>query len=75
MWRQPVFGRCWLPPRHAAVAHLHRGNVNDCRVLRISHTLAARMQFESRASDRTRSLLLLPRLLGPIEKPLDFRFR
>ena len=42
---------------------------------RISHTLAARIQFESRASDRTRSLPLLRRLLEPIEKPLDFRFR
>src|ERR1035438_8101090 len=42
---------------------------------RISHTLAARIQFESRASDRTRSLPLLHRLLEPIDKPLDFRFR
>jgi hypothetical protein len=42
---------------------------------RISHTLAARIQFESRASGRTRSLPLLRRLLEPIDKPLDFRFR
>src|ERR1019366_1338843 len=42
---------------------------------RISQTLAARIQFESRASGRTRSLPLLRWLLEPIEKPLDFRFR
>jgi len=40
----------------------------------ISHTLAARIQFESRASGRTRLLPPLRRLLEPIDKPLDFRF-